>query len=267
MNILITVNVAYLKHFLTMLRSIESNTKGDFTIYVISKDVNEEHISVLKTGLNYPERFTFVCKKIDNVFQGKAPVSKKWPETIYYRLFAGSILPESVDKILYLDTDIIVLKDLNELYSMDFNGKIFIGATHTCKFLRWFNQVKNHAPKKSPYLNTGVLMIDLNGLRKVHSDERVFGYIKKNYHRLLLPDQDVLQGLYGDKLGLIDSHKYGLSDRHITLNNMFHKTKIDKKWVDENCCIIHYIGKNKPWKGKYKGFLNQYYYDYYTEKF
>ena len=47
MNILITVNVAYLKHFLTMLRSIESNTKGDFTIYVISKDVNEEHISVL----------------------------------------------------------------------------------------------------------------------------------------------------------------------------------------------------------------------------
>ncbi len=110
-------------------------------------------------------------------------------------------------------------------------------------------------------------MIDVNALRQVHSDERVFGYIKKNYYRLFLPDQDILQGLYGDRLGVIDSYKYNLSDRHITLHNLLKRPKIDKNWVDENCYIVHYIGKNKPWKGKYKGFLNKYYYDYYIEKF
>ena len=35
--------------------------------------------------------------------------------------------------------------------------------------------------------------------------------------------------------------------------------KIDEKWVEDNCCIIHYFGKNKPWKDNYKGILKKFY--------
>ena len=66
--------------------------------------------------------------------------------------------------------------------------------------------------------------------------------------RLFLPDQDVLNALYGNKVIVIDNLKYNLSDRAIKRYNLTKREKINRHWVDENAYIIHYYGKNKPWK-------------------
>ena len=56
--------------------------------------------------------------EIDNL-----PVyAKRYPVEIYFRLFASLYLPSSVDRVLYLDTDIVVINNLKELYEMDFSG-------------------------------------------------------------------------------------------------------------------------------------------------
>lgn len=97
---------------------------------------------------------------------------------------------------------------------------------------------------------------------KVNVRGKIINYLDKNKNRLFLPDQDILQGVFGNKIKVINNHVYNLSDREIKKHNLTHRNKIDNKWVEENTTIIHYIGKNKPWKKKYKGILKKYYTKY-----
>ena len=45
------------------------------------------------------------------------------------------------------------------------------------------------------------------------------------------------------------------------------KNKIDLDWVKNNNIIIHYLGRNKPWKDKYKGILKDFYFEYYSDAY
>ncbi len=260
MNILVTVNFNYLDKLFTMLNSLQINNIGQsLDVYVVANDVKEEDLSVFP-NLDHVKLYLIHYK---DAMLDQAPTTKRYPSIIYYRLIAANYLPKNLERVLYLDPDIIVLKDLSELYNMDFNGQYFIGSSNVKNVLRKFNESKNNAPKDSPYLNTGVLLINLNELRKFNQSEKIYHYILKRKNFFTLPDQDILQGLYGDKVKLIDNLKYNLSDRTILRYNLSHVVdKIDMDWVIKNCYIIHYFGRNKPWKENYKGILKVFYLQY-----
>ena len=259
MNVLVTINKNYLDKFFTMMNSLQDNNLGDIDVYIVSNDITNKDLKVFKKRKNVK----FYLIEYQDEILDSAPTSKRYPSVIYYRLVAAKYLPDSLDRILYLDPDIIILKDLKDLYNMDFEDKYYIGASNVKELLRKINESKNNAPKNSPYLNTGVLLINLKELRKLNQSEEIYNYILKRKLLLTLPDQDILQGLYGDKVKEIDNLKYNLSDRTITFYNLSHGlSKIDLKWVDDNCYIIHYFGRNKPWKNNYKGILQDYYLKY-----
>lgn len=259
MNILVTINRNYLSLLLTMLNSLTINNKtSKIDVYCVANDLSESDFQDFKK-----DNLTIHLINFHDEILDLAPTSKRYPSIIYYRLLAAKFLPNNLDRILYLDPDIIVLKDLTNLYNMDFKNNYYIGASNVKKILRKFNEIKNSAHKDAPYLNTGVLLINLKELRKFDQSQDIYNYILKNKNSLMLPDQDILQGLYGDRVAEIDNLIYNLSDRTITRYNLKHfVNKIDNKWVEENCCIIHYFGRNKPWKDSYKGILQEYYLKY-----
>ena len=89
-------------------------------------------------------------------------------------------------------------------------------------------------------------------------------YPKQIYYRIfaagLLPDQDILTALYGEKTGLLDTMKYNLSDRILNLyNSDFTHERRDLDWVRKIAVIIHYYGVHKPWKKRYQGKLDIFY--------
>lgn len=259
MNILVTINKKYLNIFDTMLNSLMNNNQTTLDIFILANDITNDDINAIKVNSNVSLHLIhYVDSKLD-----LAPTSKRYPSVIYYRLVAANYLPSNIERVLYLDPDIIVLKSLESLYNMDFENSLFIGASNVRKFLTKFNESKNKAPKNSPYLNTGVLLINLKELRKYDCSQMIYDYISKNKNVLTLPDQDILQGLFGDKIKLVDHLKYNLSDRNIKLNNLRVKNeKIDCNWVNNYCYIIHFFGRNKPWKENYKGILKDYYLKY-----
>ena len=69
---------------------------------------------------------------------------------------------------------------------------------------------------------------------------------------------------HAHKVKLVNHLLFNLSDRAIFKHNLnlTNKTKIDFNWVKENAYILHFYGKNKPWKEDYKGILKPFY-DYY----
>lgn len=164
--------------------------------------------------------------------------------------------------MLYLDVDTIVINSLLPLYNADFEGNLFMACTHTKKMLTKVNQLRLGIDRDTPYINTGVMMMDLAALRKEFCIEDVRSYAEEKKEVLLLPDQDILTALYGDRVKLLDTMIYNLSDRTLNLYNADPTNeKRDLAWVRENSVVIHYFGRNKPWKENYRGILDIFYYE------
>ncbi len=202
------------------------------------------------------------CQFIDvapDLFDG-FPVTGRYPKQIYYRLVAPLLLPSGLDRILYLDVDTLVINPLDTLYEMDFDGAYYIACTHIRKFLTKVNLSRLGIKKEVPYINSGVMMLNLPTLRENLRMEDIRDYANEKKHRLFLPDQDIITALYGENIKLTDPMRYNLSDRILSFYNADPKNKkLNLDWVRKNSAIIHYCGKNKPWKKGYRGVLDVFY--------
>lgn len=256
MNILVTINHAYFPYLISMLRSLIYFNKVNINLFVISNDIK---ISDFDIYINYLKNININIIKFDNSLLALAPTSKRYPKTIYYRLFAFKVLPLYIKRILYLDPDIIINGDLSSFYNMDLSNIAFIGATNIKEPLRKFNEIKNKAPKGAPYVNTGVLLMNLSYLRANTNEQAIYDYIAERHLFFTLPDQDIISALYGNHIKLVPAEIYNLSDRGIKFHNLYNNLKIDLAWVKENTKIIHYYGKNKPWHQNYRGILQGFY--------
>ena len=104
------------------------------------------------------------------------------------------------------------------------------------------------------------MLLNLPKLRQQQTTEDVLAFISDKKNRLLLPDQDIITALYGKQIQLEDSYRYNLSDRILAMYNARHPGHIRTlDWVRQNTSIIHYCGKNKPWKPGYVGKLDIFY--------
>ena len=97
MNILVTLNSAYLKVLVVMLKSLaRSNTHIKFDVYVMNESLNEKDINYLKE--NTLKNINIIDLKINDKELDKAPVTKRYPKEMYYRILASYYLPKKVDK-------------------------------------------------------------------------------------------------------------------------------------------------------------------------
>ncbi len=261
MNILVTINAQYCKQLNILLNSIQkSNIDEKFNIYILNRNLNKKQIEEIKKRLNL-EKFHINDIKINEAEISNLPVyEQRYPLEIYFRIFAAKYLPNDIDRVLYLDADTLVINKLDELYHMDFEGNYFIAATHIRRILHKFNEIRLGIEKDEPYINTGVLLMNLKELRKIKIEKEVKDFIQKNKKRLILPDQDLISIMYGNKIKLVDDLKYNLGDRNLNHYNLENpKVKIGMKWICKNTVIIHYFGRNKPWNNGYIGKLGCFY--------
>lgn len=264
-NLLFCINRSYLPLFASCLRSITRHGGYDrYDAYVLHTDYEPSQIQALDRDFGPQVRFHFISVP-DSLFQG-FPESERYPRQIYYRLFAPLLLPQNLQRILYLDVDTVVVGPLGELYEMDFDGSLYIGCTHTRSLLTRLNQARLQSEKAQQYINTGVLMMNLPLLRQTIDPEQISRYAISHKYALILPDQDILTALYGDRVKLADPLRFNLSDRILGFYNASHSLeKIDLDWVRKNTSIVHYCGRNKPWTAGYSGTLGTFYRELYEK--
>lgn len=260
MDLLFAVNGAVIPQLVTCLRSVSHRGgAGEYTAWVLHSDLTDREQEALRAEVPEDVSCRFVPVPA-GLFEG-FPVSARYPEQIYYRLAAPLLLPRELDRVLYLDTDTLVINPLGELYAMDFEGACCIACTHTNEFLTRFNQARlglrgGHVP----YVNTGVMLLDLPALRGCLRLEDIRRFAAGKEHTLLLPDQDIITALYGDRVKLADTLRFNLSDRILSFHNADPRNeRLDLDWVRRNAVILHYCGKNKPWHEHYSGILGTFY--------
>jgi len=262
-NVLVTLNSGYITQLCVMLRSLcDSNPDLKFSIFVAHSALTNEDFSRINSAVD-SERCEIVNVCVaDDMFQ-KLPYSERWPKEACYRIFAAKILPADLDRVLYLDPDLVVINNIEKLYSTDFDDNYFIATSHMLEFMNIFDRARLHMTKNSLYINSGVMLMNLDLLRKEQNAEKVFEYVRRNRKRLWLFDQDILNGVYCEKTLYIDPVLYNLDEKYFKLNNIFNlprKQRLDHEWVINNTIIIHFCGKNKPWNEDYRGDFRELFY-------
>ena len=147
---------------------------------------------------------------------------------------------------------------------IDFDGKLFAAASHIeSRTFRELNRRRLHLSEHAKYLNSGVMMMNLALLRK-ESPQTIIDYIQSHKATLLLPDQDVLNALYADRTVPLDPLVYNLGEKYLRLKNLHlpPAEKLTLDWVRSNTAIVHYYGRNKPWKEHYRGSLGIFYHEW-----
>ena len=223
----------------------------------MNKSLIKDDFSRIKAAVHC-ERLTFIDIKVNDGMLKDAPVTDRYPREMYYRIFAAKYLPQYIDRVLYLDPDLVVIKKLDTLYNTNLGSHYFAAASHVGKPLQKFNEIRLQMDTKGPYINSGVMLMNIALLRKEQDFDKVFEYIAKNNSLLFLPDQDIISAVYSDKIISIDPYIYNMTERMLFSPKSI-KKDINFMWVKENSAIIHYCGRNKPWKENYSGVLDSFY--------
>lgn len=267
MNILVTLDAGYLSPLTIMLRSLVDNHRCELDVYVMNSSLTKKHLKQVRDnveaycGSQAVQGLRLIDVKVDQAMLQDAPITDRYPQEMYYRIFAARFLPEHLDRVLYLDPDMVIINSLTELYEMNMGGDWFAAASHVGKVLEKINEIRLQSEEPGPYINSGVMLMNLKELQK-HQDERqVFDYIEKNKELLILPDQDVISALYGGRIREIDPYRYNMTER-LLMVQLPGTELADMKWICDHCAVIHYCGRNKPWKEHYIGKLDIFYHWY-----
>lgn len=233
-EIAVAINKNYLQHFFVLLESIKNN-KSNFDSYIINvmhTNLNIKEMSLLRDCFNGIFEFKFY--EIAN-FQ-KSPISAHISIETYYRIILPNILSKNLNKVLYLDSDIIVNKNLADLWLVDIKsyalGAVFDHKVQTRK-------EELNIPNNFVYFNAGVLLINLDYWRKHNLSENLLKFIRNYPDKLLYHDQDAINALLYDQV-------YLLNDKWNVQTASFESKEIDEK-VLKNPAIIHFTGASKPW--------------------
>ena len=258
-NILVTLDANYIPYLNVMLESlIHSNPDCYFDVYLLHSSINER--DTINTSNLLGTSGKLIMVKACDIGLKDAPTTSRYPQEIYYRIFASKYLPNTLDRILYLDPDIIVNGSVKELYNLPMYEYYFAAASHTGTLMTTINSIRLDMDDNSPYINSGVMLMNLNLLRKEQNFDDVFRFIEKRKNFLILPDQDIISSLYGSKIYALDTFRYNMTERLYKLHAPSEKD-LDLDWVRKHSVIIHYCGRNKPWKDNYSGQLDIFYKD------
>jgi len=255
-NLLFSIDDGFVEQMKTTLFSIyhNANPEHHFTVYVLQKEMLKQTKTIQEFCERWGMEYVPLVIGEDSLFDN-APVSSRYPETIYYRLMVHKYLPTSVEKILYLDADILCINDLSWLYELDLQGYLYAAASHKklTNVTKMINQVRLKNYEAEGYYNSGVLLINLQKARKEVQAEDIFHFIQDNQYNLLLPDQDILNGLYGDKILSLPDEIYNYDVRKNATYDTISRGEWDLNWVIRNNVFLHFCGKEKPWQEKYRG--------------
>ena len=119
MNLLLTFDNNYSQHAGVVMASFLANHTGIHSFYVISDSISEDNQKLLHSIVSsYHCQLSFYFVNVDIVKQfpiGQGTANTYVSIATYFRLFITEVLPESIDRILYLDCDIVIDKSIEEI--------------------------------------------------------------------------------------------------------------------------------------------------------
>ena len=222
-------------------------TSDDVMMYLLHNGLKDSTVKRLKKIADrYNVRLKFL--EIDLEILKDCPTNTKLHYAnvmTYARFLLPSMLP-NLDKVIYLDCDLVVCKDLKSLWETDVNDMaVAMAPDYNYNNEETLGRLGGHV---SNYLNSGVIVMNLDYWRKYDIQNKVLTYILDNRDRIIYPDQDALNVILKDarmELPIIYNVAPYLFYKNI--ENIPGDRYAEIKEARESPVIFHYMGPTKPW--------------------
>ena len=256
----------------TIYSAIKNSSKNyNYDVILLSSEISKSSINrienILKGFSNVSFRTLDVTPYIeDKEFDlGNLHMTKE----TFYRLLVPEIL-SNYDKIVYLDSDLLVCDDISKLYNIPL-GDNYLAATHDPDFLGEYNgalpdvkkYVDNELKLEDPYhyFQAGVLVFNVTALKNKFKPGELIEYAQKK--RFLYADQDVLNKVCENHVFYLDQKWNVMCDCAGVRIKQF-ISRAPKEYYDKYMearkqpSIIHYAGFEKPWNNPFADYAEAY---------
>ncbi len=242
-HVLFCCDRGYAQHLcVAIISMLENNPASQFDIVVVTRedfgDTEQRVARSVARYRNFEMRFEVFSPPTDL----KLPLQGHYSLDNYSRLWLADFFPASVDRVLYLDSDLIVVGDIQELWDIDLGGRLLAAASipgsTKCGLLS--------IPECYGYFNSGVFVIDLRQWRETRAVDEVVAFVAANPDKLADVDQDVLNACFYNRRARLPyiwnvispfyfaHHPLGLSQEEV-------------ETIRRDARIVHFNGASKPW--------------------
>ena len=252
--IVLSTDENYAPYCATTIASILKNSKKETELefHILSAGLpkkTKEKFQELKKIKDCSLNFVTVNK--DNFVD--CPTSHHFTIESYFRFKLSSLLP-NIEKVLYLDCDIIVLDDLGSLFEQDlddYSTAMVLDAS--MKLPSTDNQKRLGIPQDGNYFNTGVALVNLKKWREKNAEEVLFKWTRKNREKIMWVDQDAINVVFHDSIKKLPE-KYNIQMNHYRGKEMLGN-------LLNEMVVIHFCGAEKPWN-RSGIYLSEYFWEY-----
>ncbi len=253
----------YLNLLIVALTSIVLNSQSDIHCYILTTELSEDSCQKITkiNSLNTP-KFTFDIITISEDDFREFPTARRLTFMATARLELHNLIP-SLDKILYLDCDIIVLKDIAECFNYQLNDKQLFAACMDYVSPQKSERIK---VKYHDYFNSGVLLMNLKKMREIDFSSCSNDCLS-NPELTIKNDQDLLNAVtnYTNLTWLRMAAKWNtfgdISFRKVKKTKLYNNEIYLIKAALANPSIIHYTGI-KPLTYNYRARFNDIFWSY-----
>lgn len=268
-NIAYMVDNNYVPYMITSMHSAikNKNKESVYNFYIIAENFSSENIDKIKKIKEHNVNIEIIParqKTLDYSHLGRFASFK----IAMQKIFIPDYL-ENIDKVLYLDADTLVQKDLNKIYSTNMGGA-YIGATKDGLMYQFPEHITEIGLDwRKFYFNSGVMLLNLKDMRKDAIIEKSITYFNTHYE--VFGDQDILNVVVNDKVIPI-SYRYNCNstffeEKDAEFLSNFYNEKVYQTSREnyDNATILHFAGY-KPWTEWYThSYLKPLWFEYYKE--
>lgn len=251
----------YVPYVGTAIYSAICNNSHNLDIIIFEDSYSKESKQqLLKLGEgkdNVSIRFLSV-----NMFANKLNVeaTSRHSLSCYAKLFCTDEIFSEYNRMIVMDSDLLVLGDLYDLMNINLDGKL-MGAVrdqynrimsknnyHTGKYFRYISMEEYYRQMNidlNDYYNSGVLVFDIHECQKENMQEQLISY-NNMVIRSLCPAQDDFNYLFHNKIKEIPL-QWNYQNPYSIISHLkdFPEDYVEK---GEKAVVMHYMGKSKPWR-------------------
>ncbi len=240
MNILVSSNDAYVMPLTVLLQSLFDNHDEPMTIWFLWSDLTEENRAFFRRLIESRGSELRLVEVGQTEFRGLPTKSYISRET-YFRLLAAELLPATIERILWLDADMVVNGDIRPFYHLDLQG-MAVGACPHGSVMRGTmreNCARIGIRYPEQYFNAGVMLCNLSRWRGMDIPGRI-RQILSVPREMKFPGQDLTNLVFNGEVFTADWRLYNCMTHSILAEELPELRALTR--------IIHYAGTAKPWE-------------------
>lgn len=242
MHVAFCVNDRYAEYISVSIKGLLENNSSPLAIHILSDYVSEKNAHYLRNivGL-YPNATLEIMIVDDSKLRG---LKDTWTIYTWYRVLLPEILDTDVHRVLYLDADVLVSGNIEELFLLDMTDKAIAGTIDfQSKDISTYQRCGYEAEKE--YVCAGVMLMNLDYWRMHDIANKVVVWGRENNDRIQFPDQDAINYICRD-VKLLLPLKYDIVDGFFQDDYYYQNYPQELRECVESPIIIHYAGQ-APW--------------------